>query len=310
MLGRIDAARATLQRLRSGAHCTPEAIESEIVAIQAGLELERKSDKSLRSAQSTFGGRCGLGSWWTAFKNSHIYAAFLGNHKKRLLVCAVAGTFYVASGFEFAITSQSYLLRAMGEPDPFKYSIITGAASIAGSLFQFGYCAENIGRRKSLLLGLVLSICGMLAIGITFVAPGGVSNLVQRRVLSYVTTAICFSNFSLVIIIAHVIAHEIPAQEYRSVAAAAHWITFFVTITLQDVIQPYWINVTKLNLKGKVCKAAEERVARCLLDKDETDMAALLSSDRLRSFTSEQAWLPPSSSTFSCLKAEVWLLKS
>lgn len=74
----------------------------------------------------------------------------------------------------------------------------------------------------------------------------------RRNVLSAFVSVLCFINNVSVSNIAHAVANEIPAQEYRSVTMVFHWLTYWISTTIQDVVQPYWINVTKFNLGGKV----------------------------------------------------------
>lgn len=118
MQDRLDAARGSLQRLRGGEHRTDSAIDSEIAAIQAALRLEkqaqtehqRMSDPAANDGDSIV----------STIKKSHLYGALVRTNKKRTLVCILAGTFYVASGHDFAVTGQPYILRVFGETDPFK----------------------------------------------------------------------------------------------------------------------------------------------------------------------------------------------
>lgn len=115
MRGRPDEARAALRRLRGGQHRTDEAIDAELQAMSISLEMEKASAQRIKHSFKR-----AEGSWLTTFKQSHIYAAFAGTNKLRVLASATAGTFYVASGSDFAFTGQTYLLRIMGEKDPFK----------------------------------------------------------------------------------------------------------------------------------------------------------------------------------------------
>lgn len=115
MRGKTDAARRTLRLIRNGEHASEDAIDAEIRAIETALEFEKKTvGHNLQSLVS------GQGSLWTRFKQSQVYAAFVGSNKRRMLVCAAAGVLYVMSGFDFATSGFIYLLRTMGEPDPFK----------------------------------------------------------------------------------------------------------------------------------------------------------------------------------------------
>lgn len=100
----------------------------------------------------------------------------------------------------------------------------------------------------------------MFSIGVGFVVPG-VSIEVQRKILISFITIVATSNCSLLVNIAHVMANEVPAQEFRSLGVSLHWIVFFCSTTVHDVIQPYYINVTKLNLRGKVSNRECEDVA-------------------------------------------------
>lgn len=118
MQDRLDEARASLRRLRSGEHLTESAIDSEIAAIQAALRLEKETQAKHQSMVSD--SPDGANSIISKVKKLHIYGALVGTNKKRTLVCALAGTFYVASGHDFAVTGQPYILRVFGEHDPFK----------------------------------------------------------------------------------------------------------------------------------------------------------------------------------------------
>ena len=117
MQDRLDEARASLRRLRSGEYLTDTAIDSEIAAIQAALRLEKETQA--KHTKSTTSPNDNI-SIIAKIKNSHLYGALVGTNKKRTLVCALAGTFYVASGHDFAVTGQPYILRVFGENDPFK----------------------------------------------------------------------------------------------------------------------------------------------------------------------------------------------
>lgn len=81
----------------------------------AALKLEQEA---AHSVQDTFKGT--EGSLVVRFKKSHFYAAFVGTNRLRMLASMAGGVFYVASGFDFALSGATYLLRILGEPDPFK----------------------------------------------------------------------------------------------------------------------------------------------------------------------------------------------
>lgn len=133
-------------------------------------------------------------------------------------------------------------------------AIIASAIALAGSLAHFLYFAEAVGHRPLILSGFTISACGLFAIGLTFVLPD-VDVITRRRVLIAFVGMTTFSNCGCIITLAHVIANELPAQEFRSVSVSMHWLTFFLSTFVHDLIQPYWINVTELNLAGKVSRS-------------------------------------------------------
>lgn len=137
-------------------------------------------------------------------------------------------------------------------------AIIVSTCCLLGAILNVAYFAESMARRKLVLGGFFVSGMSMLAIGIAFVLPD-VALAKRRLVLTAFASVVGFCDSASVSNIALAIANEIPAQEYRSASMVYHWVTYFVATAVHDVVQPYWINVTSLNLGGKVSTHVKSR---------------------------------------------------
>lgn len=83
--------------------------------MQAAIQLEREGQEKHREQLGK-----NSGSLLSKLKQTRMYNAFVGTNRLRTLASAVAGTFFVMSGFDFSVTGQTYILRVFGESDPFK----------------------------------------------------------------------------------------------------------------------------------------------------------------------------------------------
>lgn len=91
----------------------------------------------------------------------------------------------------------------------------------------------------------------MLAIAIGFTAPK-VKMATRRLVMNIFFPLSLFSNCAVIGSLPHVLANELPPEEYRSELLSIHWSAYYISVTLNEVILPYWINITKLNIGGQV----------------------------------------------------------
>ncbi|CAO1636445.1 unnamed protein product [Sympodiomycopsis kandeliae] len=245
--GRREDAQKSLMRLRSADGATEEAIEAEIREVEMTLALEKATAAEARQKSSNEG-PCTLLS---RVKQHRLYGAATGNNRKRLILCAACGTFFVSCGYDMVVSGYTYLLKILDQPDPFEIVIINSTLSIVAYALHVAYFADGLPRRRLLLTGFTISACCMLAVAVAFTVHKA-DMATKRLVMNIFFPLSNFSDAAILGAIPHALANEVPPEEFRSEFLAIHWMVYYSCITLNDVIQPYWINITKFNIGGQV----------------------------------------------------------
>jgi len=181
-------------------------------------------------------------SYWDCFK---------GTNLRRTEIACFAFLSQITNGGAFAY-SPTYFFEQAGIDADVSYSIGLGGTGIAfcGTVISW-FIMNRIGRRPIFLTGFLCMVSCLFIIGILACVPG-VDN---SKSIKYVQASLCLvwlGSYSMTVgPIVYTIVAEIGATRLRTKTVVLGRSTYYVGNIIGGVLQPYMMNPTKWNFKGK-----------------------------------------------------------
>ncbi|CZS92793.1 probable alpha-glucoside transport protein [Rhynchosporium agropyri] len=179
------------------------------------------------------------------------FDCFKGTNLRRTEIACVAFLSQVTNGGAFAY-SPTYFFEQAGIQADTSYSIGLGGTGIAfcGTVISW-FIMNRVGRRPIFLTGFCGMVFCLFLIGILACVPG----VDTSTTIKYVQASLCLvwlGTYSMTVgPIVYTIVAEIGATRLRTKTVVLGRSTYYVGNIVGGVLQPYMMNPTKWNFKGK-----------------------------------------------------------
>ncbi|KAL3471022.1 general substrate transporter [Aspergillus californicus] len=220
--GHYDAAEKTLQGLmaKSESHNARQIVAMMIHTDNIESEIESGS------------------SYWDCLKGSNL---------RRTEIACVTFAGQVLAGSQFAYSGTYFFEQAgMSSDDAYKLALGGTAIAFIGTILSW-FLMKGLGRRRMYLGGMVLMCSYLFIIGIL--------DLVSNDSVKWAQSALCIIwlfTFSLTIgPLGWSIAPEVSSTRLRSKTIVLARNTYYIVIVVANVIEPYFMNPTAWNWRGK-----------------------------------------------------------
>jgi len=178
-------------------------------------------------------------SYWDCFKGTNLI---------RTEIACVAFLSQVTDGGQLAY-SPTYFFEQAGINPNTAYDIGLGGTGVAfcGTIISW-FIMSRFGRRSMFLTGFTILIICLYVVGILACVP-------QSNGIKYIQASLCviwLGAYSMTVgPIVYTIVSEIGATRLRTQTVVLGRSTFYLANIVAQVLEPYMINPTQWNLKGK-----------------------------------------------------------
>ncbi|KAH6721661.1 alpha glucoside transporter [Leptodontidium sp. MPI-SDFR-AT-0119] len=179
------------------------------------------------------------------------FDCFKGTNLRRTEIACFAFLSQITNGGAFAY-SPTYFFEQAGIDADVSYSIGLGGTGIAfcGTVISW-FIMNRVGRRPIFLTGFCAMVFCLFLIGILACVPG----VDTSKAIKYVQASLCLvwlGSYSMTVgPIVYTIVAEIGATRLRTKTVVLGRSTYYVGNIIGGVLQPYMMNPTKWNFKGK-----------------------------------------------------------